>query len=75
MLNPSNDDVVIHARRGNSNVAYLLGTPATPDQLSFRSREKAVTRAVAFAKRQRVRAWFANGDDTYLLLGTFTREE
>ena len=71
MIHPDQDDVVVRERRGNPHVVYLLGTPTTPDQFSLRTREAAVTQAVAFARRQRVRAWFANGDNTYLLLGTF----
>ena len=58
-----------------THVVYLLGTPTTPDQFSLRTREEAVTQAVAFAKRQRVRAWFDKGDNTFLLLGTFRKAE
>ena len=71
MIHPDEDDVVVRQRRGNPHVVYLLGTAATPDQFSLRTREEAVTQAVAFARRQRVRAWFHNGDNTFLLLGTF----
>ena len=73
MLHPDQDDVVVRERRGNPHVVYLLGTPTTPDQFSLRTREEAVTQAVAFARRQRVRAWFANG--TFLLLGTFREDK
>ena len=71
MIQLSQDDVVVRQGRGNPHVVYLLGTPATPDQFSLRSREEAVTQAVAFARQQRVRAWFDNGDNTFVLLGTF----
>ena len=71
MIHPDQDDVVVRQRRGNPHVVYLLGTRATPDQFSLRTREEAVTQAVAFARQQRVRAWFDNGDNTFLLLGTF----
>ena len=57
MIRPDKDDVVVRQRHGNPHVAYLLGTPTTPDQLSLsRTREEAVTQAVMFARRQRVRA-------------------
>jgi hypothetical protein len=75
MIHPSTDDVVVRQRHGNPHVVYLLGTSMTPDQFSLRTREEAVTQAVEFAKRQRVRAWFTNGDDTFVLLGTFREEE
>ena len=74
MIHPAQDDVVVRQRRGNPRVLYLLGTPATPDQFSLPTREEAVTQAVAFAKRYGVRAWFDNGDNTLLLLGTFREE-
>ena len=72
MIHPDKDDVVIRQRRGNPHVIYLLGTPASPDQFSLRTREEAVTQAIAFARRHCVRAWFDNGDETCLLLGTFS---
>jgi hypothetical protein len=75
MIQPDQDDVVVRQRRGNPHVVYSLGTPTTPDQFSLRTRGEAVTQAVEFARRQQVRAWFDNGDNTYLLLGTFRVEE
>lgn len=74
MIHPDKDDVVGRQRRGNPHVVYLLGTPTTPDQFGLRTREEAVTQAVAFARRQRVRAWFDNGDNTFVLLGTFRED-
>lgn len=75
MIRPDPDDVIVRQRRGNPHVVYVLGTSATPDQFSLRTREEAVTQAVAFARRERVRAWFDNGDNTFLLLGTFREEQ
>lgn len=74
MIHPDKDDVVVRQRRGNPHVIYLLGTSTTPDQFSLRTREEAVSQAVAFARRQRVRAWFDNGDNIFRLLGTFREE-
>ena len=71
VIHPDKDDVVVRQRRGNPHTVYLLGTPTTPDQFSLRTREEAVTQAVAFARQHHVRAWFDNGDNTFLLLGTF----
>ena len=68
---PDSDDVVVRQSRGNPSIVYVLGTPSAPDQFVLRTRDEAVSQAVAFARRQRVRAWFANGDDTFMLLGTF----
>ena len=74
VIHPDEDDVVVRQRRGNPHTVYLLGTPTAPDQFSLRTREEAVAQAVAFAKRQHVRAWFDNGDNTFLLLGTFRED-
>jgi hypothetical protein len=74
-LTPENGDVVIRRKRGNPSGVYLLGTPSTPDQFSLRTRDEAVSKALAFAKRQRVRAWFANGTDEFVLLGTFRKDD
>ena len=71
LIHPDKDDVVVRQRRGNPHTVYVLGTPTTPDQFSLRTREEAVTQAVAFARRHHVRAWFEDGDNTFLLLGTF----
>ena len=43
-------------------------------QFMIRTRNEAVSQALAYAKRQHVRAWFAKGDDDFLLLGTFREE-
>jgi hypothetical protein len=71
---PNEDDVVVRQKRGNPSTVYLLGTPLAPDQFILRTRDEAVSQALAFAKRHQVRAWFANGDDEFLLLGTFRKE-
>ena len=68
---PMKDDVVVRERRGNPHTVYVLGTATAPDQLSVRTREEAVTHAVAFAMRQHVRAWFDDGDNTLLLRTPF----
>ena len=41
----------------------------------LRTRDEAVSQALAYAKRQHVRAWFAKGDDDFVLLGTFRAEQ
>jgi hypothetical protein len=74
-LTLEDDDVVIREKHGNPSTVYLLGTSATPDQFILRTRDEAVSQALAFAKRQGVRTWFADGDDKFVLLGTFRKEE
>jgi hypothetical protein len=71
---PDKNDVVVRQGRGNASTLYLLGTPAAPDQFALRTRDEAVARAIAYAKHQRVRAWFAMGNDEFVLLGTFLPE-
>ena len=67
---PDADDIVVRQKRGNPTAVYVLGTPSAPAQLQVGGRDEAVSHALAFAKRQHVRAWFANDDDL-VLLGTF----
>ena len=71
MTHPDNTDVVVWQKRGNPTT--VLGTPSAPAQFQVRTRDKAVGQALAFAKHQHVRAWFANDDD-FVLLGTFRQE-
>ena len=44
-------------------------------QSELGTRDEAVAQALAFAKRQRVRAWFAKGTDEFVLLGTFRKDD
>ena len=71
---PDDDDVVVQQKPGNPSAVYVLGTHSAPAQFQVRTREEAVSQALAFAKRQHVRAWFANDDDV-VLLGTFRENE
>ena len=71
---PDNDDVIIRQKHGNPSTVYLLGTSVAPDQFMLRTRDDAVSQALAYAKRQHVRAWFAKGDEDFVLLGTFREE-
>ena len=72
MTHPDNTDVVVRQKSGNPTA--VLGTPSAPAQFQVRTRDKAVAQALAFAKHQHVRAWFANDDDDFVLLGTFRQE-
>jgi len=74
MVHPDQDDVVIRRQAGSRGVIFVLGTPAAPEQYILRTRNEAVAQALAFAKRQRVGAWFANGGDEPVLLDTFRKE-
>ena len=75
MPHPDEDDVIIRQRHGNPSIVFVLGTPSTPDQFILRTRDEAVSQALAYARRQHVRAWFAKGDDDFVLLGTFREQQ
>jgi hypothetical protein len=72
-IRPDDDDVVVREKRGNPSAVYILGTSSTPAQFQVRTRDEAVSQALAFAQRQHVRAWFAK-DEAFVLLGTFRNE-
>ena len=74
MTHPNKDDVVIRQTHGNPSTTFLIGTPAAPDQFILCTRDEAVSHALAFAKRQHVRAWSGRRDDDFMLLGTFREE-
>ena len=67
-------DVVVRQQSGNPSV-HVIGTLSAPTQSLAGTREKAVTQAVALAKRQHVRAWFAAGGVDFVLLGTFRKDD
>ncbi len=75
MVLPGNDDVVIRQKDGTSSTVYLLETPGAPGQFTVKTRDRAVTLAVGYARRFRVRVWFAESDKPLVLLRTFRAEE
>jgi len=78
VMHPHHDDVIVRQVRpeGAASVIFLLGTPTSPDQFTVVNRDAAISRALAFATRFYVRAWFANdtAPDAFVLLGTFRKE-
>ena len=69
---PDRGDVVIRQKRGNSSTLYyLLGTLSAPDQFIVRTRDEAVSKALAFAEHAHVQAWLAEGRDDLVLLEDF----
>ena len=74
-LAPEDGDVVVRQEEREGQRTYVLHTAPGPDQSLLRSREEAVSHAVAYAKHQHVRAWFTKGDDEFVLLGTFREEQ
>jgi hypothetical protein len=74
VIKPKPDDVVVRKMHESPASGYLLGTPSAPDQSSLPTREEAVARAVGYATFAGVRAWLANGNDSFELLST-VREE
>ncbi len=71
MVFPDKNDAVIRQKHGHPSTVYLLGTPSSPDRVILLTRDEAVSEALAYAKQQHARAWFARGNDDFVLLGTF----
>ena len=62
---PENGDiVVVRQETPEGTVVYVLHTAPGPDQYLLRTHDEAVTHALAFAKRQHVRAWLTT-DESY----------
>ena len=68
MVHPDGEDIIIRPKAGERSNGYVLGTPSAPDQFIVRTREEAESRALAYARRQGVRAWFVSGGDAPVLL-------
>jgi len=62
-------DVVV--RRGTAHGSYLLGTVGGPDQFTFRTRDEAVARAIAFAQHAKVAVWIAEFEEPPALLASY----
>ncbi len=75
MICPNHGDVVIREGYRDSIAIFLLGTHETPDQFIVRTRDDAVSRGVAHAKRQGVRGWLAQAGGHFVLLATFRDED
>ncbi|MBZ5560445.1 MAG: hypothetical protein LAO77_24585 [Acidobacteriia bacterium] len=63
-------DIVVRQETRKQTCIYILRIDPGEDQLCFWTRDEAVAQAVAFAKRQHARAWFADRDHL-VLLGSF----
>ena len=64
-------DVVVRQEKREGKRVYVLHAASAPDQFLLRTFDEAVAQALAFAKRQHVRAWFTNDEDDFVPLGTF----
>jgi hypothetical protein len=70
-LTPEDGDVVVRKATRDGNRVYVLHTAPGADQYMLRSREAAVAQAVAFAKREGVRAWLTEEGNEFALLEDF----
>jgi hypothetical protein len=64
---PEDGDLVIrHEQRDGSGV-YVLRSASGPDQLLTRSREEAVSKAIAWARREQLRVWWEDDSQCRVL--------
>jgi hypothetical protein len=68
---PEAGDVVVRQERRDGQSVFILRTAHGADQFLVRSHAEAVAQATAFAKRERVRLWFTNGDSELTLIENF----
>jgi hypothetical protein len=67
---PEDGDVVVRQETREGTVVYVLRTAPGPDGYLFRTGDEAISQAVTFAKRHRVRAWFSTDESAdFVLLG------
>ena len=75
MAQPNHDDVVVRQHSGKRATFYLLGSSSDRNHLVFDTRDEAVWHAFTSARRRGVRAWFDKGNEDFVLLATFTKEQ
>jgi len=72
---PENGDIVVREEKRGGKRVYVLHIAPGADQYLLRSREEAVAQAVAFAKRECVRAWLTDEGYDFTLLEDFRAVE
>jgi len=70
-MTPQDKDIVVRQEQREGTIMYVLHTAPGPDQYVLRSRDEAVARAVAFAKREHVRKWLTDEGYDFVLLEDF----
>ena len=68
---PENNDIVVQEEKWEGKRVYVLHIAPGADQCVLRTREEAVAQAVAFAKREHVRAWLTDEGYDFTLLEDF----
>jgi hypothetical protein len=68
---PQEGDIVVREEEREGTLVYVLHTDPGADQYLLRTREEAVKQALAFAKRERVRAWLTDEGYDFVLLEDF----
>jgi LPS sulfotransferase NodH len=75
VTSPQQGDVVVREDTLDRRRVYVMYIAPGAGQYVVQSREDAVAQAVAFAKRQQVRAWLTDGDRDFTLLEDFRADE
>jgi hypothetical protein len=68
---PEDGDIVVREEKREGTLVYALHTAPREDQHLLRTREEGVAQALAFAKRQFVRAWLTDEGYDFVLLDDF----
>jgi hypothetical protein len=67
-------DVVIAPEVRQSHLVYVLRIEGGADQITYRTRAEATARAIEYACRRRVNAWYGDHAELgFVLLGCFRR--
>ena len=74
-LAPEDGDIVVRQEMRDGMLVYVLHTAPRADQYLLRTREEAVAQAVAFARREQVRAWLTDEGYDFVLLEDFRAVE
>lgn len=69
--NPAHGDVLVRIVQVSERASYVLSVVPGEAQCAYGDRQNATARAVAYAKRTGVNAWYASPEDRLEVLGAF----
>jgi hypothetical protein len=68
---PLDGDVIVRLRQRNAAASYVMSVVPGVDQFAYASRAEAIKKALKYAKRACVTAWYVEREGRFERLGVF----
>ena len=68
---PEDGDVIVRIMQRDARTFYVLSVVPGEGQFGYADRQAATAKAVAYAERTGVNAWYADSEDRFEVLGEF----